>query len=285
MQRFCLLLALTTTLLSAAATAETLTAGKRYQGKTTLEVPAFELSFELPKGYVGMQPPGGEWFHVGKDDEVGRIFMWATRATTAEANATMSSMFPVAGALMLQPTGEVRSDDNELAADYTATDGVNQYQAHVRTIVKNNVAVAVVAVAPSESLDSLKALSKRLASSLKFGVKPKAPKAGNVGNGAWAAELADKHVVRYYHGSGYSEKKEFWLCANGSFHNSFNATSNSQLGTGVANDGAAGRWSVTGNTLKLQWSDGSASEHALENRDGKLFVDGERWLREAGACR
>ena len=270
--------------LAGGASAEELQPNKRYQGKVGLEVATYGLGFELPAGWTGMLPAGTEWFHVGKDNEQGRVFVYASKVSRGQMRATMSQPFPAADIVMLTPTGAVTEDGSVLVGDYTAVDSTGgQFQAHVRVVTgKGGLSVALVAVAPAEQLGTYKALARKIEKSLKFGVKPKA--ARGAPTGAWAARLANKRVVKFTHGSGYSEKTQFLMCGNGTFSRSFNATGSSMNGSGVAQNANSGRWSVSGNVLTLTFNDGNVANVRLEDRGGQLFVDGERWLREDYAC-
>lgn len=279
-----LLVALVTALSGArSGRAEPLTAGKRYTGKAAVEVPELELGFEVPAGFTGALPPGSQWFHVGKDNEEGRVFLYAERTSKAQMKALMSQPFPVADLVMLTPASAVREEGGALVADYTASDGQTRYPAQTRVVTgKSGVSVALVAVAPSARLSTYVALAQRIATSLRFDAR--APSGGGVGGGPWAAKLANQRVVKFHHGSGYSERTEFLLCADGSFVRRFNASSTSVNGSGVMQDADRGRWSVHGDVLTLTYRGKETVTVRLEDRGGQLFVDGERWLREPARC-
>ena len=267
------------------AHAETLQPGKKYEGKVTIEVPSAQLSFELPAGWSGILPPGTDWFHIGKDNVEGRVFLYAEQTSKEAIRGVMSSQFPVADAVMLSPKTPIAEEGDAMVADYDATDGMNQYQAHARVVSgQGGMSVAVVAVAPAASLEQYKALAKTIQKSLKFGVKAKATAKGSTGSGEWAQKLANKRVVKYHNASGYSEKTQYLMCGDGTFYSSFGATSVSQNGDGVSRSKNAGRWSVQGNILTLQYSDGTSATVTLEERNGQWFVDGVRWLREDYFC-
>ena len=212
------------------AQAEPLQAGKKYQGKVTIEVPIAQLSFVLPAGWSGSLPPGTDWFHIGKDNVEGRVFLYAEATSKEAVRGVMSSPFPVADAVMLTPKTPVTEEGGALVADYDATDGTTQYQAHARSITsKGGMSVALVAVAPAATLGEYKKLAQAIQKSIKFDVKPKAQASA----GPWAQTLANKRLFKFHNKSGYSEKTEFQLCGNGQFYRKFRATSVSQMGDGV----------------------------------------------------
>lgn len=271
------------TIAGAPSAAEPLTAGKRYTGKAAVEVPELQLGFEVPAGFTGALPPGSQWFHVGKDNEEGRVFLYADRVPRARMKALMSQAFPVADVVMLTPTSAVREEGGALVGEYTASDGQSSYAAHARVVTgKSGVSVALVAVAPPARLSTYAALAQRIATTLRFDVR--APSGGGVGDGPWAAKLANQRVVKFHHGSGYSEKTELLLCADGRFLRRFGASSTSVNGSGVMQDQDGGRWSVRGDALTLTYPSGETVTVRLEDRGGQLFVDGERWLRERARC-
>lgn len=264
--------------------AEELQSGHRYQGSVAIEVSTFGLGFQLPAGWTGINPRGTDWFHVGKDNEVGRVFIHATHSSQAQLRATMSQVFPVADAVLLTPRGPVAQEGRVLTGSYDASDGAQQFRAHVRVVSHpSGVSVAFVAVAPEGRLATYQRLARKIEQSLRFNVKPQ--QSGSPGRGGWAAALANKRVVKFAHGSGYSEKTEFRMCANGTFSRAFNATSGSIQGSGVMQSGHSGRWSVQGNVLTLRFNDGDVVRVTLEDRGGQLWIDGERWLREDYVCR
>lgn len=266
-----------------AALAEPIAAGKRYAGKVALEVPQLGLGFELPAGFAGALPAGSDWFHIGRDNEEGRVFVNADRTPRAQLKSMLAQPFAVAGALLLTPRGTVREEGSALVADYAASDGSREYQAQARVVSgASGVSVALVAVAPPGRLEPFVRLATQVAATLRFDVPPAV--AASPGGGGWAAALANRRVVKFHHGSGYSEKTEFVLCGDGRFQRSFGATSVSQLGTGVASNRNSGRWSVQGSVLTLAYDDGNRVSVQLEDRGGQLFVDGERWLREPVPC-
>ncbi len=270
---------------SSGALAEPLVPEKRYRGESAVEVPALQLGFSVPAGFTGVLPSGSEWFHVGKDDEEGRVFLYADRAPKEQMRALMGAAFPVAGVVTLTPMSAVRDEGGALVADYSASDGRARYAAHVRVLTgKSGVSVAIVAVAPAERIERYKQLGKKLATTLRFDV-PTANGSGDEPSGPWAAALANKRVVKFDHGSGYSEKTEFLLCADGRFVRRFGASSLSVNGSGAMHDKNAGRWSVHGDALTLRYHNGDSATVRLEDRGGQLFVDGERWLRESARCR
>lgn len=258
------------------AAAEPLNAGQRYEGPKTLEVGAFQASFELPAGWAGTLPPGTDWFHVGKDDQVGRVFVWMAQGTDADVRNIMTQGFAAGGAVMLTPAGELRTEGASLVGDYQANDGMTTFKAQARAQTRGGVAVAVVAVAPPEQFAQYQKLAVQIEKSLKFGVTPKA--SAGTGGGQWAQILNGRRVARYHTSGDYSEKTQFDLCTDGRFYKRFSGSSVNNLGSGLVKQGDGGAWSVQGNQLILRWSNGEVSQHLLEDRGGQLFVDGTRWL-------
>lgn len=275
--------------LAGGAPAKPLVAGERYTGPVKIDAPG--AAFTLPAGWTGVLPPGDEWFHIGKDGENGRVFLFAGQMSRAQAKQALASGFPVAGAVMLSPTSAPRREGKALVADFSANDGMGQYaaMARVRSDDKSGMSFAAVAVAPPGELGRYAKLARTIERGIRFRALPKAKAkakaAGGPGKGRWARALANHRVVKFHHGSGYSEKTQLVLCGDGRFERSFGATSVSGIGTGVASAGNAGRWSVQGDVLTLRYNDGDVASVRLEDRGGKLFVDGERWLREPFACR
>ncbi|MFZ9888558.1 MAG: hypothetical protein ACO3JL_13755 [Myxococcota bacterium] len=282
------LVVLCSLLFAAPSLAEPIVAGKRHEGPVRLEVPGLEVSFALPAKVTAVLPPGTEWLHVGRDHQLGRVFVYATAASEADIRAIVAQPFPVADTVVLTPKGTPRKSAHGFVADFYATDGSETYGAYGSVVTTpRGAALVFVAVALPDALPEFAVMADQMAASVKQALAPSAaisPPASS-SSGPWVSALADHRVVRYAHGSGYSEKTEFHLCRDGRFSRAFGATSISSLGTGVANAQNRGRWSVQGNVISLLFEDGTQDRAVLEDRGGQLFVNGERWLREPMACR
>ncbi len=264
------------------ATAETLVENKVYAGPVALEVPIHNVKVKLPGGFKGALPAGAEAFVMERaDGSDGKIFVLIMKSTKAELESTLQGPLPMGQGIVLQPTAKLQNNKGLYTRSYNFPQAEG-YNASVTARMVGDRAIGAVVMAPSKSMKSFeKAARSMVKSARKF--KPKTPKGAP--RGAWAKKLKDKNLYRFYSGSGYSEKTKLTLCADGSFYRNWDMASATQLGTGAGVSNAAGRWTITNNTLSLSHRDGSSSSYALEERDGSLYMNGKKWLRESTKCR
>lgn len=267
-------------------TAEEIQAGVEYQGPKTLGIARIGVSFNLPAGWAGGLPQGGDTFLVGRAGSNGYIFISAEEATLEAAKAHLSQTLPVDQVIMT-PRGEAKISGSRVTNDYTVTGGQVPLEGKATAVIgKTGWGVVVLAVATAEEMPVFDKAAAAIIGSLKI-VAPKKPKAST--KGYWGAMLGGKRVVRFYHGSGYSEKQQYFICPDGRFAYDFS-------GGGFSMDGASGAfqskdggtWSTSGDanggTLTLNYNDGRSSTYQLAEQEGKLMIDGQRWLREAINC-
>ena len=113
---------------------------------------------------------------------------------------------------------------------------------------------------------------------------PKKPKASKP-KGEWAEQLADRNLYHFHTVTGHSEKTTLTFCGDGRFSRNFDLSNSSAIGSGAGAAQSSGTWSVSGNTLTMRYGNGSSVSKNLEFRDGLLYMDGDKWLREGPSCR
>ena len=146
------------------------------------------------------------------------------------------------------------------------------------------------ATATEAELPTFESAAKRVLASVKIAQpqKPKQPKVST--KGYWGKQLAGKRIVRFFHGSGYSETQQILMCPDGYFVYRFESGGSDIASgwSGASQSKNGGRWSVSGDAnggvLKLTYNDGRVADYNLVEQGSKLMVDGKRWLREAINC-
>jgi hypothetical protein len=104
-------------------------------------------------------------------------------------------------------------------------------------------------------------------------------------NKEWQNLLRGKHLIYYYSGNGYSERRDIWLCSSGNFYMSFDGSSLSGMGSGAVGANNRGSWRVTsagsaGSQLILQFQNGQTRQYNLNQRQstGEIFLDNNRYF-------
>ena len=140
-----------------------------------------------------------------------------------------------------------------------------------------------MAVALAKGQEALTAFNtaNAIANSFLF-TKPKvSAAAGQVRN-----VLAGKHLMFLYTASGYSERKDIYLCSSGTFYQSTNMGGFSPGDVGGpsfgARGGKSGVWSISpnGQKLILRFQQGSTAEYQLTARQAsnEIGMNGQRWF-------
>ena len=99
--------------------------------------------------------------------------------------------------------------------------------------------------------------------------------------GEWQKLLRGKHLIYYYTGNGYSERRDIWLCPSGNFYMTFDGSSLSNIGSGVINSNNQGTWRVVSGTgLLLQFQNGQTRQYKLSRRQtaGEISLDNNRYF-------
>ncbi len=143
-----------------------------------------------------------------------------------------------------------------------------------------------MAVAFAKEPDAVTALNTggAIANSFVF-TKPKvSAAAGQVRN-----VLAGKHLMFLYTASGYSERKDIYLCSSGTFYQSTNMGGFSPGDVGGpsfgASGGKSGSWAISANGQKLvlRFQQGGTTEYLLTARgaSNEIGMNGRRWFVQA----
>ncbi len=269
----------------AAPTATPIQPGQTYSNGVRLQAKEAGVSFTLPRGYHGALAPGVNAFVVGAATSTGRIIMTADAFSIEEARSTMAQAIDLGDGVQLLPKSAPAVAGRRLTGTY-AISGVPTLSGRVVTIVgPHGVGVALVAIAPAAELPEMTRAVTALEKSLTFSAPPRTPANPATPAKSGEAELSAVRLTRFYHGSGYSEKEVIHLCSNGTFRRGFNATSVSGLGSGVANSGNGGKYTLRGDQLQLEYGDGSRASYRVTRDGTKLLLNGKRWYREYEDCR
>ena len=107
----------------------------------------------------------------------------------------------------------------------------------------------------------------------------------------WQTFLRGKQLIYLYTGSGYSERRDIWLCPSGDFYMTFDGSSLSNIGSGVVSSNNRGTWRavVSGGAhqLILQYQNGQTHQYRLSRRQsaGEISLDNNRYfVKSHGAC-
>ncbi len=257
---------------------------REYVGPEELSVAELGVSFRLPSGWVGALQ--GNYFIIGSYTEAGVIILGADRMSSEEALAFLSAEQDLGGGYALLPVGEPRREENTVSVDCRVTNGLQNLSGEVRAVLgEHGIGVAIVAVAPDA--ESIKRTATAIEKSVVF-TPPRIPEPGEI-TGPWSEQLAGVKIVRFYHGSGYSEKEYYNFCPDGSFYRVFEAGGvTPNVASGAFLDENGGRWSVSGplggGRVRLYYRNGATGELQVALGSDGLMVNGVRWLRDTATC-
>ncbi|MBT8491662.1 MAG: hypothetical protein KJO07_01270 [Deltaproteobacteria bacterium] len=264
-----------------AAQAAELVAGKEYRGPVALESRQAGVSLSLPAGWVGGIPQGSDYL-IMKSQRSGAMIIAGMRdMSAADARRDMSNAIPIEQGVVLQPVGAPTRRGNRFSNHYSVSGTQGQVVGYVEAVVgRHGKGVVLVGLArPSDKID---ATVRGVSSSVRLSrpVQPKAPKANTPADRQWVQNLAGKQLIRYFHGSGYSEKQQIWLGRDGRFQKSFNGGGATVNGSGAMQSGSRGTWTVSGGNLILRYDNGNVASYRLSYDRKGLLLDGKRWYRK-----
>ncbi len=284
MKKRSLLTVVAALLVSAKAVAVELEPNRSYNGPEELTVAELGVSFTLPDGWVGAMQDS--YFVIGSNTEPGLIILGADRMTDAEVTSFLSNQQDLGGGFFLVPTTMPRREGNAVSVDCLVTNGVQTLHGEVRAVLgAHGIGIAIIAVAPDAA--SVKRTAAAIEQSIML-AKPMLPEPGEL-KGPWAEQLAGVRIVRFYHGSGYSEKEYYNLCPDGSFYRVFEAGGvTPNVASGAFLDENGGKWSVSGplsnGRIDLHYHNGNTEALRIALQNDGLIVNGNRWLRDTASC-
>jgi hypothetical protein len=146
--------------------------------------------------------------------------------------------------------------------------------------------VAIAALSDEKNANSAFETAIAISKSVQFEKPPEGA------SGPFAAQLKGKHLLFLYTASGYSERKDIYLCASGAFYQSndlggFNPNDSGDASMGIRGS-AHGTWSITGNSLTLNFSSGGTTRYTVTKRSAgnEVGLNGQRFfVREQNTCR
>ncbi len=107
------------------------------------------------------------------------------------------------------------------------------------------------------------------------------------GSGPFASQLKGKHLLYLYTGSGYSERKDIYLCSSGEFYQSNDMGGFNPNDSGDSSFGSRrsthGTWTVNGNSLALKFRNGNTTRYTLTKRaaSNEVGMNGQRFFVQA----
>lgn len=256
--------------------------GQEYAGPQKFALPELGLSFDMPKGWSGGIPEGQEIFLMALPGTDGFIFLSANEFPESQIVSTMSGNIPLDEGIVLVPKQEAKKTGKKIVNTFTVMG--TELEAHgIATIGGHGVSFIALAVGTTEALPLLTRTAENVSKSVKLEKrkKPAAPVATK--GGAWDTKLRGKRLLRFYSGSGYSERESYDLCADGSFYRHFSGGGTTQLGSGNIRSNKGGAWSIQGDMLSVRSSDGESWAKNLGTVGNEFRMDGDKWFIEGPA--
>jgi hypothetical protein len=234
--------------------------------------PAHGYSFNAPKGWTKKDGDGG--FVLVNSAQTILIAVKAHnykdfKAFMADANLEGDG---------LKQIGETKSID-ENTKYFRAARQTDQGILVVDTLVlfsPHGGGLAIASLTDSKNAETGLRAAAEVAATVLFS-KPQISAAG----GEWQTFLRGKQLIYFYTGSGYSERRDIWLCPSGNFYMTFDGSSLSNTGSGVINANNRGTWRVVSeNGLLLQFQNGQTRQYKLSRRQtaGEISLDNSRYF-------
>lgn len=244
-------------LLLFSAPAYGVTPGKMY--KSGERVSHLGISFQIPKGWGGGLPQGGEFMILGSDTKPGAVLVIVEpKVTMDQLVVALSSQLPLGDGVVLTPTQQATRKGKVVTSAYQMVAAEGAMPGEVAAISDGKGrAIGFFAFGPPGQEKQRKALLKKALSTVKFAKRPKP------GSGKGARKLGGKKLMYMKTEHGLSQKKEIVLCSNGTAYWTAHSSSVSQLGTGVTNTTDEGTWWVQGGSLVIAWNKGGMREEPL----------------------
>lgn len=264
--------------------------GVRYDAGTRVGVAALGTSFVIPTDWIGTLPPGAEAFVLGSEVTPGLVLVTGDEADSVEAvKLLFSDPLPMQDGVVLLPQGAPVVEERHVSQSYSATGGGQSLVGQARAVVGDEgVVVAFVALGPAERADEYRALVGALAGSVRF-VAPVIVSPPATGSAVdWDALVRGRKLHYIYSDTGFTDEDQIDLCADGTF-----AKRGGGGGFGGGTPGASGAWqhsgggtwSISGNVLRLHYSNGEEGSYTLSYENEKLYLDGSRYFRvETDSC-
>ncbi len=273
-------------------------AGDIYLPGSRIEYPGLGLSFILPDSATGMaseqnpefelfvrvQQPDGSFVHDGS------LRILAGKADFQTVAAELDREAVIENGMKVIPSGRATRLDNGIAYNEFDIEQEDELKALVMAVIdENGVGLMLFAVTTPEGLAAYKQAMLELARSVNTSreTTQAKPEASATPAPAAAAENHDRQVVGVwmrrsnYRSSGiYIENSNKWAfsadgrVAWGSGAVVAGGTDAVSIRGGGDNPPDYGRWSTSGDILKIQWDDGSEGEWSFSSFE----YDGARYL-------
>lgn len=277
--------------------------GVLYQPGSELQVGSIGLELEVPANWQAVLPAGSEALVMEPMGQVARMIVTAVPGSSDQSiRQAMSEPQAIDMMTSLVPTGQPALSKGLYRQRYSFQ-GMNPQNLEASALGRlgsNGTAVFVIMLEP-EGQNLLTSLGPQFLSAMTFSqpvvAQQAAPRAqGENSNMDWNQTLRGRTLRYLKTGNGLSVDKRMNLCSNGQFiftdSDSYVSSDAISDFSGSSRSSAAGRWTISGNQLKLAWNDGSQSNYTLSRRyvekwsEWGTFVDDERWFNVSNeVCR
>jgi hypothetical protein len=263
-------------------------AGVQYDPGTRVGMTALGLSFELPDGWIGGLPPGGEAFVLGSNTQPGMVLITGDTGMTVDtARQFFSQPLPLDATTVAQPSGTPAVSGTTVTQHYTVAAPQGTLSGFgAGTVSERGSGLAIIAFGPDA--DAAEALSRRILGTVKAHAPPKA---GDAPTGALADALKGQQLLYMKTENGFSDEEHVYLCSNGQAAIRSESSGMSVGGAGTATyagqGGSDGTWTLNGNQVVVVLGDGSSRTWPVTLRgDGGVDIGRDNWwVQPQDACR
>lgn len=280
--------------------AEELQADQRYPGLASVQSSSVGVSFTIPAGWVGKfgQDAKSQVLVLGSNTTEGvGLAILQTDQTVGGLAAMLNQAQDLGAGVVLSPSGSARVEGSRVMNRYQNVQYVGWALGEVGQ-ARNSVVFFLAGPLKNEA--TYVQLLKDLAASTRFfdvvATAQSRPAVSGSEGQAWAGILSGQalHYFSTYNSGGasggMSAHRILHLCSDGRFVYSGDSSITMNVpGANASRGGRSqlnGRWQIepsteTRATLILDVAGGSPLRWPLRYEGGKLFLNGQRWLREA----
>jgi hypothetical protein len=258
--------------------------GQIYPANSRVQIATLGIKFQVPQGWKGALPQGSSYFVMDSDDGLATTFLMVDNWTGDQLLQLMSQYIALDEVSGLTPAGQVRNTGGKYLCQYTVNGSMPPLHAYaVGKPGDHGYSVAAVILSAPENLESKKeSIVNFMDSFILTAPDQVAVAAQSGGITDWKEYMTGRYIVYMKTESGYSEEEKIWLCTDGSFarYHSDSYMSGGDFSYAGEVPEKYGKWDVMGNTLFLNYEDGTQGQYTLAIYEDSLYLNDRKWFRD-----
>ncbi len=263
----------------------------RYDGNTSLVIPALGITFTIPEGWYGGIVSGSPYMVLADDANEVNIIITANEMVEEMVATELQQTIVLDETISISPKGTIQREGRRWWGEYTISGVERDMQCYLEVkLGEFTIGAGCIVMALPSSFEKGKKAASAILKSMIFTAPVQSQAAASSGiNMPWSDYLKGKSLKYYYTQGDFSDTDFIHLCSDGSFTRRKNTVSGGITGTGTLHGKNLGTWQATGQgdvgSLVLTFRDGGQAEFQLHYGEGKkgrgLYLNGYRYFVEA----